>query len=81
MSHFFKALAFHMFFLHIAEELPADGRIVFKKPVKRPSSVKLNTSSKKKKEEKEKTSSSSSKGKKVKNSSLLSFDDEDGDDE
>ena len=62
-----------------SEEAPSDGRIVFKKPVKRTSSLECNTSSKKKKEDKKKTISS--KGIKVNNSSLLSFEDEDGDDE
>ena len=52
------------------EESPADGKIVFKKPTKRKSETPGKTEPKKKK----------SGGKKIKNKSLLSFDEEEGDD-
>ncbi|CAL1610472.1 unnamed protein product [Knipowitschia caucasica] len=73
------------------DEKPADGKIVFKKPAKR-SSEKFQgitaSSSKKKKnvkekevEEKEEAEKKESSGKKVKNNSLLSFGDEDEDED
>ncbi|XP_078269874.1 uncharacterized protein KIAA1143 homolog [Rhinoraja longicauda] len=67
---------------------PVGGKIVFRKPAKRSSDDKVtgifSSSSKKRKEAqsgKPDTSPSESKGKQVKNSSLLSFGDDDEDDE
>ncbi|KAL8165524.1 UNVERIFIED_CONTAM: hypothetical protein K2H54_046798 [Gekko kuhli] len=63
---------------------PADGKIVFRKPSKRPSGEKYSgltaSSSKKKKETKIIPPTSQNTTKKVKNSSLLSFDEEESDD-
>ncbi|XP_063308180.1 uncharacterized protein KIAA1143 homolog [Pelobates fuscus] len=65
------------------ESSPADGKILFKKPVKRSSGDKFSginsSSSKKQKPEESKDLSSKSSQKQVRNSSLLSFDD--GEDE
>ena len=61
----------------LADDAPADGKITFKKPVKRQSEndTDLNPSTiKKNKEEKKKKKSGS---KEIKNSSLLSFDEDD----
>lgn len=62
---------------------PADGKILFRKPVKRTTNSKFSginsTSSKKKKPEESQESSSKSSQKQVRNSSLLSFDEEDED--
>lgn len=63
---------------------PADGKIVFRKPSKRPSGEKYSgltaSSSKKKKETKMIPPTSQNTAKQVKNSSLLSFDEEESDD-
>ncbi|XP_040209069.1 uncharacterized protein KIAA1143 homolog [Rana temporaria] len=65
------------------DPVPADGKILFKKPVKRPTNSKFSginsTSSKRKKPEESQESSSKSSQKQVRNSSLLSFDEEDED--
>ncbi|XP_067249876.1 uncharacterized protein KIAA1143 homolog [Chanodichthys erythropterus] len=65
------------------EEPPADGKIVFKKPVKRSSDkfkgITASSSKKKKSEDGEKKESKA--GVKVKNNSLLSFGDDDDDDD
>lgn len=63
-------------------EPASDGKIKFKKPVKRSGEeTELNTSTKKKKEEKEKKDRKEKKksGKAVKNSTLLSFNEEEED--
>ncbi|EHH16449.1 hypothetical protein EGK_11732 [Macaca mulatta] len=65
------------------EPAPADGRIIYRKPVKRPSDEKysgLTASSKKKKPNEDEINQDSVKKnsqKQIKNSSLLSFDNED----
>nr|XP_056713710.1 uncharacterized protein KIAA1143 homolog [Euleptes europaea] len=63
---------------------PADGKIVFRKPLKRPSGEKYSgltaSSSKKKKETKIVSPTSQNTNKQVKNCSLLSFDEEESDD-
>ncbi|XP_048366794.1 uncharacterized protein KIAA1143 homolog [Sphaerodactylus townsendi] len=63
---------------------PADGKIVFRKPLKRPSGEKYSglsaSSSKKKKETKAISPTFQNTTKQVKNSSLLSFDEEESDD-
>ncbi|XP_077160375.1 uncharacterized protein KIAA1143 homolog [Paroedura picta] len=63
---------------------PADAKIVFRKPSKRPSGEKYSgltaSSSKKKKETKMISPTSQNTSKQVKNSSLLSFDEEESDD-
>lgn len=64
---------------------PTDGKIVFRKPSKRPSGEKYSaltaSSSKKKKETKMIPAPSQNTTKQVKNSSLLSFDEEESDDQ
>ncbi|XP_061190718.1 uncharacterized protein KIAA1143 homolog [Saccostrea echinata] len=64
--------------LQKTEEPPADGKITFKKPVKRSGeeTTELKTSTKKKKEEKGEKKKS---GKAVKNSTLLSFNEDEED--
>ncbi|XP_036443663.1 uncharacterized protein KIAA1143 homolog [Colossoma macropomum] len=67
------------------EEPPADGKIIFKKPVKRSSDkfegITASSSKKKKKSESEEMKKDTKSGVKVKNNSLLSFgDDEDEED-
>ncbi|XP_063778479.1 uncharacterized protein KIAA1143 homolog [Pseudophryne corroboree] len=67
------------------EPVPADGKIMFRKPEKRSTGDKfsgINTSSSKKKKPEETTESSSVKSsqKQVRNSSLLSFDDDEDED-
>ncbi|CAI9537243.1 unnamed protein product [Staurois parvus] len=69
---------------HVDDDpVPADGKILFRKPVKRTTDSKFSginaTSSKKKKPEENQESSSKSSQKQVRNSSLLSFDEEDED--
>uniref|UniRef100_A0A803K7F6 KIAA1143 n=1 Tax=Xenopus tropicalis TaxID=8364 RepID=A0A803K7F6_XENTR len=68
------------------EAAPSDGKILFKKPVKRLSGDKIsgiNASStkKKKQEDIKETSSTNASQKQVRNSSLLSFDDDDDNDD
>lgn len=68
--------------LEKSQEPASDGKIKFKKPVKRSGEeTELNTSTKKKKEEKEKKDRKEKKksGKAVKNSTLLSFNEEEED--
>ncbi|NP_001088167.1 uncharacterized protein KIAA1143 homolog isoform X2 [Xenopus laevis] len=67
------------------EAAPSDGKILFKKPVKRlsgdtTSGVNACSTKKKKQEDTKESSGTKSSQKQVKNSSLLSFDDEDYDD-
>ncbi|XP_023371690.1 uncharacterized protein KIAA1143 homolog [Otolemur garnettii] len=72
-----------MCFCSEEEPAPADGRIMYRKPVKRPSDEKysgLTATSKKKKINEDEINQDSVKKnsqKQIKNSSLLSFDDED----
>ncbi|KAM5156747.1 uncharacterized protein KIAA1143 homolog [Mantella aurantiaca] len=65
------------------DPVPADGKILFRKPIKRTTDSKFSginaTSSKKKKPEENQESTSKSSQKQVRNSSLLSFDEEDED--
>ena len=59
-------------------EVPADGRVIFRKPTKRPSSdLDFNISKKKKSGDKDKKKEKKEKNKGVKNTALLSFGDED----
>ncbi|XP_060580048.1 uncharacterized protein KIAA1143 homolog, partial [Ruditapes philippinarum] len=66
----------------VDEKEPSDGKITFKKPVKRQSETanELAVSSSKKTKEEKKTKKTSS-SKEVKNSSLLSFGDDEDDEE
>ncbi|XP_072268375.1 uncharacterized protein KIAA1143 homolog [Pyxicephalus adspersus] len=63
------------------DSISADGKILFRKPVKRitDSGVNATSTKKKKSEENQESSSSKSSQKPIRNSSLLSFDEEDED--
>ena len=59
-------------------EVPTDGKVIFRKPTKRPSSdLDFNVSKKKKSGDKDKKKEKKEKKKGVKNTALLSFGDED----